>query len=508
MTARGVFVVNLLFLIGGCNAVYKRWIPNTDFNNPSNWDLGRVPCKNNRIVFPESAPLVYMQSNTTLMNIVLPSNGEIVLGDYVTLGFSDKIDTSATCRGGDANFNRTSAVQWVDTNNWCVTAHPDDPCPSTPAPPMLDTEKVPCKYDDVTFPKGSAFYVNLASKLLLNMKSLTLNGQGFSTNTFSAYLTSNMGKKQFVQNQGSSPTRININGDSCYDVTGCACGNDQGNVLAAVCAVQSSRCTSPMCRSALTPTGHCCPICGAVIELDYGAGFRLERIKNMISEDIASKKDFNSSSVQMMLSKLSSGKIQVVLLDDHDGMMAVDVGRTVTRKIESDIKGSRIYAVTTVKMQVSESMNTPSPQTGGNDVGLSSGTLAGIIIAITVCILLIAVVGFILMRRKLGDDFYKFRRFGSKKGFTMEMGATSGFENPIYGTTGPITDMYGPKEIKLNLNITKEQNGNESSLRGFDNPMYESKGAKDFFSDPTKTDPSVRFNPIYSTEGIEDDSKM
>ena len=57
--------------ISGAGAVnYKRWLPNTNFENPDNWNNGRLPCRYDRVLFPEEAPPVFLQINATLVEIV------------------------------------------------------------------------------------------------------------------------------------------------------------------------------------------------------------------------------------------------------------------------------------------------------------------------------------------------------------------------------------------------------------------------------------------------------
>lgn len=59
----------------------KTWTRNTNYDNPHNWDLGRVPCSTDRVIFPsqiESA-VQFKDGRTVLTEIVLPSNGEIML---------------------------------------------------------------------------------------------------------------------------------------------------------------------------------------------------------------------------------------------------------------------------------------------------------------------------------------------------------------------------------------------------------------------------------------------
>ena len=65
-----VVAVNSVCVPGAGAVSYKRWLPNTNFENPKNWNDGRLPCHNDRVLFPEDAPPVFVQINTTLVEIV------------------------------------------------------------------------------------------------------------------------------------------------------------------------------------------------------------------------------------------------------------------------------------------------------------------------------------------------------------------------------------------------------------------------------------------------------
>ena len=49
----------------------KRWIPNANFGNPYNWDLGRPPCGDDIAVIDQESATVFLQMNTTLKELVL-----------------------------------------------------------------------------------------------------------------------------------------------------------------------------------------------------------------------------------------------------------------------------------------------------------------------------------------------------------------------------------------------------------------------------------------------------
>jgi len=60
----------LVALTGGCDGLYKRWTETTDFEEPSNWNLGRLPCPNDRVIFPDSSPVVAINQDWTLSYLV------------------------------------------------------------------------------------------------------------------------------------------------------------------------------------------------------------------------------------------------------------------------------------------------------------------------------------------------------------------------------------------------------------------------------------------------------
>jgi len=47
-----------------------RWIPSTNFDSPLNWNTGQIPCHNQRVRFPNTAPSVYIQHNLTTLELV------------------------------------------------------------------------------------------------------------------------------------------------------------------------------------------------------------------------------------------------------------------------------------------------------------------------------------------------------------------------------------------------------------------------------------------------------
>lgn len=59
----------------------KVWMRNTSYDNPQNWNLARVPCSTDRVIFPSQIEVAVMfkDGSTVVKEMVLPSNGEIML---------------------------------------------------------------------------------------------------------------------------------------------------------------------------------------------------------------------------------------------------------------------------------------------------------------------------------------------------------------------------------------------------------------------------------------------
>ena len=74
----------------------------------------------------------------------------------------------------DVLFNASHPGDWLDPLNWCPTDIETGPCKTTP---LLHTEMVPCVTDDVLFPRGSSYYVDLGANLNLQVNTMKVSGK-------------------------------------------------------------------------------------------------------------------------------------------------------------------------------------------------------------------------------------------------------------------------------------------------------------------------------------------
>ena len=112
------------------NSASKTWRSNTNYNNPNNWNVGRLPCARDVIKFGESSPSIALSSSITVNQLVLPRNGEFLLGDGFALHTpapnddvtvtteASQIDDNACGKAEFVEFNRTTANDWFDPRNW------------------------------------------------------------------------------------------------------------------------------------------------------------------------------------------------------------------------------------------------------------------------------------------------------------------------------------------------------------------------------------------------------
>ncbi|KAK3093510.1 hypothetical protein FSP39_016612 [Pinctada imbricata] len=494
---------------GATDAVYKRWVPNANFANPANWNAGRPPCGNDRVVLHEESAAVYVQTNTTIKELTLPMNGEVVFGANSILAFTDTPDHSASCShyDGVVEFNVTYPRDWFDPRNWCQTSSETGSCQSVS---VLDSERVPCSSDDVVFPRENSYFA-------------------YTTSTFQTFLNTDSGNRMFPVPPVGGRSTVTVQRRPCNDPTGCACENDQTEILNRICKIQTPHCSKAQCLTVLKPIGSCCDLCGAVMVMEYGAGFRMSNLRDGLHRNVLDKSD-DYKDMNYIVSKTHTGEIQIVL-SDVNGKNAAAAGQAMYKEIQNDISsGGFKYSIKKVTIETSEGGGSKGP-TAGKQVSPSEsmpgGEIAGIIIALIVVLVIILVAAFFIYRRKtrqnpddLGFKVFdkisfkkpNFRKprvevppsFGFRYGNAETVGpSTQGFDNPMYGNN-PL-EQEKPMEIEMMPTASpfeEEEQPSFDSSRGFDNPLYDiSPQQESLFADPTSV-------PSKDTGHVEIDSTL
>nr|XP_010309655.1 PREDICTED: protein amnionless [Balearica regulorum gibbericeps] len=443
------FLLGVLQLLAAAAAVYKQWLPNTNFETASNWDKGRVPCASDMVRFEKHKVIsVLVGSPHALTDMYLPLNGEFLLASGAGFAAFDGswdpgCDSGATVRFADAEHHA-----WFDPTLWQAVS-PDGELEPSGHIFSVDEERVPCRYDDVIFQSETSFRVNVdSSRRVIQLRSISLMGQELSSpEAWAAYLRGPSAPLQFHGNG-----TLQVTGTGCPDKSGCACGNalDGRRICAALLGASEGQCPAPACRSPLQPLGHCCGVCGATINLDFTPDFDLRKYRDRLVQALLSQPKY--AGVQMAISKVhkaqtflgviprsSTPLIQIVLIDDGVGVQTGTTAEQLAADIMEDIaQHGEALGISRGKLEVATG-STFSGQAGSHPLNrITAGTVLGLLFGL----LLLGGMLFLYRKGKLRLPALRVPRSWDKvEELTSPEAATDkGFDNPMFDVEPPSTD--------------------------------------------------------------------
>uniref|UniRef100_A0A3Q3FPU2 Protein amnionless n=2 Tax=Kryptolebias marmoratus TaxID=37003 RepID=A0A3Q3FPU2_KRYMA len=437
----------LVCLVGATDAFYKQWIPDTNYENKTNWDKGDVPCGSDRVQFSAQRKVsVFVETTHAVQEMQLPVDGELILnsgaGFYVVSG------QDPSCGAGvRTKFKDSDSLQWFDPALWQAAATLND-LQQGNFLFSVHEESVPCQHDDVVFKALSSFRVDThSSQSTIPVKSVSVLGETFdSRSEFSQYLSSRSGQLQF-----HGPSAVTVGNPSCGDPTGCDCGNSVNHQR--ICG--SVTCASVSCKVPLLPMGHCCHVCGAIITISYAGGFNLQNYRGRIQSLFLTQPQYES--IQLGMSKVlkpqrvlgvipfgTSPEIQVVIVDGETGDLSEALAQDIIKDVQSH--GSKL-GITKAELQASTG-NTSTPQS-------NAGMVVGVVFAVLLMIALVVILA-VLIRKGMVQmppmpsmpSLSFFRRnpnVGDHNG-----AAHRGFDNPMFDQPDALSDIPGLYESDSN----------------------------------------------------------
>ncbi|XP_067894400.1 protein amnionless isoform X2 [Heterodontus francisci] len=415
-------------------ALYRQWIPDTNFNNVTNWDKGRIPCKNDRVQFPKDK---YM-----------PLDGEFILSHGAGFAASDGQSEPGCERGEDITFKDPDQYKWYDPKYWHTALSMSD-LENEKYQFTIDEESVPCQCDDIIFRPETSFRVDLDSDIQnINVKTITIMNWKFaSSEEFTEYKCSNTGKLQFHGN-GS----LTVTNTKCEDKSGCECGNSGNHrrICSNLQQESGSHCPELVCTNPLKPQGHCCKICGAIIYLEYGLKFDLESYRAQLIHSFLGLKKYKGVKMSMtkVYKKLSSKqtipndavpRIQIMLIDNETESATGTLAAALAYEIMEDITSrGDILGITNAELKESTK---GEGEEGGN---ISAGEITGIVAGVFITALLIGSLIFLIIsgriRAKIPSALISFRKYDH---FDTEETIDT-FSNPMFDSSLNLSpDSYG-----------------------------------------------------------------
>uniref|UniRef100_A0A8P4KAI9 Protein amnionless n=1 Tax=Dicentrarchus labrax TaxID=13489 RepID=A0A8P4KAI9_DICLA len=449
-------VLLLFCLVGAANALYKQWIPDTNYENKTNWDKEEVPCGNDIVKFSAQRKVsVFVETTHAVQEMKLPVDGEFILnsgaGFYVVAGQDPGCGAGVTTQ-----FKDSESLQWFNPALWQAAAALDD-LQRGNFLFSVHEESVPCQYDDVVFKARSSFRVDTSSsQSSIPVKSVSVLGKMFDSQPeFSQYVSSRSGRLQF-----HGPSAVTVGKPGCGDPSGCDCGN----------SVNHQR----ICGTPLLPLGHCCDVCGAIATIHYAAAFNLQSYRQRIhhlflvlpkykSIQLGMSKVFKSQRFMGIIPFGTSPEIQVVILDGEKGKQSEALARDIVKDARSH--GSTL-GITGAEFEASSGSS--SGQSGGS-AGMVVGVVFGILIIIAFIIIMVLLIhkGVVQMPSLPPLPSLSSLKRHSDVG---ELGGPldHGYDNPMFDKPSLMPEVPGLYVTETNNSISLTQTGVH-----FINPVYD-----------------------------------
>lgn len=460
---RAADVLLLLLVVGQADALYKQWIPDTNYENKTNWDKGDVPCGNDIVEFSAQRKVsVFVKTMHAVHEMRLPIDGEFIFNSGA--GFYATAERDPGCGAGvTTRFKDSESLRWFNPALWQGAASSDD-LQSGNVLFSVHEESAPCRHDEVVFKAQSSFRVDTSSShSTVNVKSVSVLGRTFgSQSEFSRYLSSRSGQLQF---HGTS--QVTVGEPGCEDPSGCDCGNSVNHQL--ICSFV--KCPSVSCLKPLFPVGHCCDVCGAIITIKYAAGFNLQTYRQRIHHLFLFLPKYKS--IKLGMSKIfkpqrlmfipfgTSPEIQVVILDGDGEPQSESLAWDIVK--DARAQGSHL-GITSAQFQASSG----SGSTG--DSGTNAGMVVGVVFGVLIMVSLVLVLGFLVhkgvVRLPPLPSLSRFRR--SSVAGDLGGPLDQGFANPMFDKPTMLPDIPSLYAGEASNSICLSQTGVH-----FVNPVYD-----------------------------------
>lgn len=231
------FVLFLLALPVDC--VVKTWINDPVQVAPSD------QCRN--VQFSKEFEGVFnMDAQQQLQQLILPNDGAIVLSSDSKFQFANATSCSAV------NPIKASKRLWFSTKSWKTVGESENIA-------KAHVYKIPCECDTVEFPGENVDAIDLQLVDEIVADKILINGR---MDDIEQFLETPIGRKMFLNSEA-----IHFNQGFCNPEKYCGCHNQLRfrKYTDLLCEEESKYCEEPHCLEPIQPQGHCCPICGAIL---------------------------------------------------------------------------------------------------------------------------------------------------------------------------------------------------------------------------------------------------
>lgn len=238
------------FLICSAQCATKSWKAER-----SDWQsIGYNPeCAEHILVYQPKGSLdsLIPTSKSSIDRIVLPEFGAIVIQDDSPITL--RSDEHSSCPSGWQNYKKQvqqPKKSWYSPDMWTTDGERFNA-----AKPHVD--RIPCECDTASISTNSSQSIGMSELDVVVVKSLLIDGQSGSLKQL---LNSELGTIMLGQAASSADAKCSPRPGYC----GCHNPIRFESTKDAVC--DNVQCVMPSCLSPVQPIGHCCAICGAVLQ--------------------------------------------------------------------------------------------------------------------------------------------------------------------------------------------------------------------------------------------------
>ncbi|XP_031629460.1 protein amnionless [Contarinia nasturtii] len=236
-----------ILLEGTANGAVKTWIK--DQSEP--WGESNVNSNECTIFKKELEGFLYMDAQEHhLQEVILPVDGALVLPTQSKVQFSNTNQCEAD--ENEAHFLGKSKRLWFSTSSWQSEGESVNVA-------KADIFKIPCECDTVEFPSKNIYAVDLQFVDEIVVDQILINDR---TDNIEQFLETPLGQKMFLNSEA-----VHFSKGFCDPQKYCGCHNQNRfkKYTEVLCEEESKYCKEPHCLNPIKPEGHCCPICGAIL---------------------------------------------------------------------------------------------------------------------------------------------------------------------------------------------------------------------------------------------------
>lgn len=289
----------------------KVWIPKDRFLTSGKED---PECINQTFIYQSFGGLFFTIPDD-VNEIILPSQGAIIFQQNQEIKFRPR---QLKCHTDNYNTNHfrlhtSRASSWFDTSNWRIK----DTATQNKAIPHID--RIPCECDVIEFTTDRSLWIDMEYNPQMTVKQVIINNK---TDDLNGFLGTHLGQLMFMYERSEGMFEEGL----CErEIKTCGCHQPSkfADYLDLVC-LNSDVCHEPGCLDPIQPIGHCCPICGGMLEITVDEGF--------CNPDFRSMNEYTD--IYVLTQKEYAGKVDAyigLVRGEHDKdirfqMIAVDKG--------------------------------------------------------------------------------------------------------------------------------------------------------------------------------------